>query len=336
MNGLLKYGIYIWIAIGCLGYLNVSIAEEKTAADKEYDLVYKIKSGQKRKCTYELSVSGEVKVVTFGRHPLMKFSSKVTRTINDQIQEVKQESDGSITSIKLKREYSSSVVTALEPVNPDAAMDPGPEKTEEKTKSDVLDKKTFEISYSPDGTVISQVDKGESKDGSDKKTEVNDATKAIIILHDGDFGLLAPNKKVKAGDEWDVKSDVLAQVLLLKDGRPIRYVHQSPEVGMRFDLQDSSTLKCTFIEVVKTDGVDCAKIKLDGQMVARMDDILNTEIAINGFVWLALNDGAVRKVELDGDMKMDGEYPSKPTDKGMVLRCRVQGRGKMTLKLQSN
>jgi len=303
--------------------------------NQEYNLTYKIKSGQKRKHTYEMSVSGEVKTTTYGRHPLMKFSSKVIRSIDDQILEAKQDSDGAITNIKLKREYVSSVVTALEPVNPNAAMDPGTEKMEEKTRPDALDKKTFEISYSPEGMTVRPAAKTKSKDESDKKTEVDDVTKSIIIPHDGDFGLFAPNKKVKVGYEWEVKSDVLAQTLLLKDGRPIRYVHQSPEVGMRFNINDDSAVNCIFEDVVKVANVECAKIKLGGQINAIQDDILSAEITLQGFMYLALKDGMIHKVELDGDMKLSGEYPGRPTAKGMALRCIVEGKGKMTLRLQA-
>jgi hypothetical protein len=322
-------------------YLGVGLAAENSNS-KEYNLTYKAKSGQKRKCTYELSVSGEVKVNTFERHPVMKFSSKVVRTINDQVLNVIAHPGGGIEQLKLKREYTSSVLTVLEPVKPADAMTPGPEMKKEITKPDALDKKTFEIYYHYDqGLSITPVTGAKLNKESAQKEPVNAEAQALIILHEGNFALFMPDKKVKVGEEWNVKSDaiglvLLRQVLLLKDGRPTRYVHETPEVGMRFDLQDSSALRCTFMDVTKTDGIEYAKIKLDGKIIALQDKILNAEIDIEGFIWLALKDGVVRKVELDGDIKMDGVYPDKPTDKGMMLNCPVEGRGKMTLKLQSN
>ncbi|MBI5778031.1 MAG: hypothetical protein HZA49_01055 [Planctomycetes bacterium] len=331
MNRTITWGVVTMII--CLIYLGVTVAEEKPDG-KEYNLVYHVESGQKRQCAYELSVAGEVKVVTFGRHPVMRFSSKIARTINEQILEAKKDPDGNINNLKMKREYASSVLTALEPVKPgdNAAMEPGPEKKNENTRPDAIDKQTLEISYQDGNVNIKPASAAGTKGGSKPKDELSPEAQALVTLHDGNFALFAPNKKVKIGDEWEIKSDVISQVLALKDGRPIRYVHKSPEVGMRFDIQDNSVIKCAFTEVVKIDGVDCAKIKLEGQIAARQDDILNAQIAVNGFTWLALKDGAAKKVELDGDMKLSGEYPGHETDKGMALRCIVEGKGRMSLK----
>ncbi|MEK7309257.1 MAG: hypothetical protein AAB038_00380 [Planctomycetota bacterium] len=334
MSRAMKCGI--GVAIGGLLYLGIGVADA-TSSDQEYNLTYKIKNGQKRKCTYELSVAGEVKVITFGRHPLMKFSSKVLRTINDEVLEASADADGKTKTLKLKREYASSVLTALEPVNPsdNDAIKPGPEEKKENTRPDAINKQTIEISYQDGNVSIKPITATKSTSASKQKDELSEDVKALVTLHDGDFALFAPNKKVKVGDEWEVKSDVLAQVLSLKDGRPIRYVHMSPEVGMRFDIHDSSVIKCTFEEVAQVNNIECAKIKLGGQINAIEDGMLKAEITLNGFIYLVIKDGTVHKVELDGEMKMNGEYPSKPTDKGVMLKCRVEGRGKMTLRLQA-
>jgi hypothetical protein len=343
-KGVIKLGVAGFLALLSVSALNSSVFGGDAKQPEKYNLVYKMDKGLKRSVTYETAVSGEVKVMTFGRHPLMKFAGKLARAFTEQVMSVKgslpppagRAGDG-LEELKLKRDYTASSITRLEPVEPDGAMNPGPEEKKENTIKDNIDLRTFDIAYEKGkGLTMKSAFKKKSGNPAGEAEEMDemDARRTTIPMHEADFGLFMPQAKMAIGEGWEVNWVVISKVISLHDGRPVRYVHQTPEVGMRFNILEGSSVKCTLEEVAAVDNIQCAKIKVSGKLITKEDDILNNEITLSGFIYFDLKKGAIHKVELDGDMKLEGEYPGRSTDKGMALRCKVEGAGKLSLRVK--
>ncbi|MEW6025751.1 MAG: hypothetical protein AB1599_00445 [Planctomycetota bacterium] len=265
---------------------------ESADQSKSYTLKYIMKEGDKELIIYKLEANANVEVPSMPRHPAMPLYSKLQQEIEQKILKM---SEGQIT--RLERNYRSSKYFVS--------------KSSQTPKPEPLDAKKVVIES--DGTITAL--------GQAPANQITDSIKSLISIDEHRFALILPAEEIQVKSEWEATSDSVVRIFNFSNHKKRTMSHGCTEVGINARFS-SGSLKCRLKEVKS----DSAIIELDGTLKGE-DNGMNIEAALKGTAIFAIKKGRFTKVELTGDIMLDG---NQPCTKGNVMG-QATGKGKITI-----
>ncbi|MBI5778336.1 MAG: hypothetical protein HZA49_02650 [Planctomycetes bacterium] len=259
---------------------------------KSYSLKYLMKEGDKEVIIYKLEATANVKVPSMPTHPGMPLYSKLQQEIEQKILKI---TDGQVT--RLERNYRSSKYFVS--------------KSSQTPKAEPLD--TKKIIIDSDGTITPV--------GQGPTNQITDSIKAFISIDEHRFAPILPAEEVQAKSEWEVPSESVPRIFNFSNHKRRTVSHGCTEVciNARFN---SGSLKCLLKEVKS----DNAVIELNGTLKGE-DNGMNLEATIKGTATFAIKKGRFTKVEISGDITLDG---NQPCTKGNTMG-QATGEGKINI-----
>ena len=265
---------------------------ESADSPKAYALKYLIKEGDKEVIIYKLEANANVGVPSIPKHPAIPLYSKLQQEIEQKIVKI---TDGQIT--RLERNYRSSKYYIS--------------KSSQNAKTEPLDGKKIVIES--DGTITPV--------GQGPASQITDSIKAFISIDEHRFALILPQEEIQTKSEWEVPSESVPRIFNFSNHKRRTISHGCTEVGINARFS-SGALKCLLKEVKS----DSAVIELNGTLKGE-DNGMNIEVTLKGTAVFAIKKGRFTKVELTGDITLDG---NQPCTKGSA-QGQATGNGKITL-----
>jgi hypothetical protein len=290
MNKKLLFG-WALVTIGLLASMSLTWLESADSP-KSYALKYLMKEGDKEVIIYKLEANANVEVPSMPKHPLMPLYSKLQQEIEQKILKI---TDGQIT--RLERNYRSSKYYIS--------------KSSQTPKNEPLDSKKIVIES--DGTITSV--------GQGQTSQISETIKSFISIDEHRFALILPSEEVQTKSEWEVSSESVTRIFNFSNHKKRTMSHGCTEVGINAKFS-SGSLKCLLKEVK----FDSAVIELNGTLKGE-DNGLNIEATLKGTAVFAIKKGRFTKVELTGDIALDG---NQPCTKGNA-QGQTTGKGKITI-----
>ena len=265
---------------------------ESADSPKSYALIYTVKEGDKEVIIYKLEANSNVGIPSMANHPALILYSKLQQEIEQKILKI---TDGQIT--RLERNYRSSKYYIS--------------KSSQTAKSEPLDSKKIVIES--DGTITPV--------GQGPTNQIPEAIKPFISIDEHYFALILPSEEVQAKSEWDVSSESMVRIFNFSNHKKRTMTHGCTEVGINARF-NSGSLKCLLKEVKS----DSAVIELNGALKGE-DNGMAIETTFKGTAVFAIKKGRFTKVELAGDIVMDG---NQPCTKGNA-QGQATGKGKINI-----
>lgn len=272
MNKKLLFG-FILLAIALPATIPLTWLESADSP-KSYILKYLMKEGDKEIIIYKLEANASVEVPSISNHPGIRLYSKLQQEIEQEIVKITNEQ---IT--RLERNYLSSKYYIS--------------KLSQTPKAEPLDGKKIVIES--DGTITSV--------GQGPASQITDSIKSFISIDEHRFALILPPKEVQTKSEWVVSSESVPRIFNFSNHKKRTISHGCTEVGINARF-NSGSLKCLLKEVKS----DSAVIELNGTLKGE-DNGLNIEATLKGTAQFAIKKGRFTKVELTGDIVLDGNQP---------------------------
>lgn len=251
-----------------------------------------MKEGDKEVIIYKLEANANVEVPSIPKHPAMPLYSKLQQEIEQKIVKI---TDDQIT--RLERNYRSSKYYIS--------------KSSQTPKNEPLDSKKMVIES--DGTITSV--------GQGPANQITDSIKAFISIDEHRFTPILPAEEVQTKSEWEVPSESVPRMFNFSNHKRRTVSHGCTEVGINAKFS-SGSLKCLLKEVKS----DSAVIELNGTLKGE-DNGMNIEATFKGTARFAIKKGRFTKVELAGDITLDG---NQPCTKGNA-QGQTTGKGKITI-----
>ena len=264
---------------------------ESADQPKSYTLKYLMKEGDKEVIIYKLEANANVEVPSQKGHPAMPLYSKLQQEIEQKIVKI---TDEQIT--RLERNYRSSKYYIS--------------KSSQTPKNEPLDSKKIVIES--DGTITTV---------GGATSQITDSIKSFISIDEHRFALILPSEEVQTKSEWEIPSESVIRIFNFSNHKRRTVSHGCTEVGINAKFS-SGSLKCLLKEVKS----DSAVIELDGTLKGE-DNGMNIEATFKGTARFAIKKGRFTKVELAGDITLDGNQPcTKGNSQGQTT-----GKGKITI-----
>lgn len=265
---------------------------ESADSPKSYTLKYLAKEGDKEVIIYKLEASANVEVPSVPKHPAMPLYSKLQQEIEQKIVKI---TDEQIT--RLERNYRSSKYYIS--------------KSSQNAKTEPLDGKKIVIES--DGTITPV--------GQGPTSQITDSIKSSISIDEHRFALILPQEDVQAKSEWEVPAESVTRIFNFSNHKRRTTSHGCTEVGINAHFS-SGSLKCLLKEVKS----DSAVIELNGSLKGD-DNGMSIEAIIKGIAVFAIKKGRFNKIELTGDITLDG---NQPCTKGSA-QGQTTGKGKINI-----
>ncbi|MEK7309341.1 MAG: hypothetical protein AAB038_00810 [Planctomycetota bacterium] len=286
-----KLGLALVVVVGLLAAMSLTWLESADPP-KSYTLKYLMKEGDKEVIIYKLEANANVEVPSMPKHPLMSLYSKLQQEIEQKIVKI---TDGQIT--RLERNYRSSKYYIS--------------KSSQTPKQEPLDSKKIVIES--DGTITTV--------GQGPASQITESIKSFISIDEHRFALILPSEEVQAKSEWEAPSESVPRIFNFSNHKRRTVSHGCTEVGINARFS-SGSLKCLLKEVKS----DSAVIELNGTLKGE-DNGMNIEATFKGTAVFAIKKGRFTKVELAGDIVLDGNQPcTKGNTQGQAT-----GKGKITI-----
>jgi hypothetical protein len=249
-----------------------------------------LKAGDKETIIYKLEASAIIEIPSMPNHPAIPLYSRLEQEIEQKILKL---SEGHIN--RLERHYCSSKYYLS--------------KSSKTPKPEPLDGKRFIIEE--DGTIT-------------PTDAIPLEIQQFISMDEHRFSLILPSEEVRLKSEWALASDVIKRVFNFSNHKKRSVVHGCTEIGINARFSDGSGT-AVLKEVKTTTGQESAVIEMTVNLKGD-DNGLGIDANLKGPCIFALKKGRFTKVELAGEMLLDGEQPCTSGVQG-----RVTGRGKIAL-----
>lgn len=290
VNKKLLFGLPLLI-IGLLATISLTWLESADQP-KSYTLKYLMKEGDKEVVIYKLEANANVGVPSMPNHPGILLYSKLQQEIEQKILKI---TDDQIT--RLERNYRSSKYFVS--------------KSSQTPKQEPLDSK--KVIIESDGTITPV--------GQGPTNQITDSIKSFISIDEHRFTPILPSEEVQAKSEWEVPSDSVPRIFNFSSHKRRTVSHGCTEVGINARFS-SGSFKCLLKEVKS----DSAVIELNGTLKGD-DNGMNIEATLKGTALFAIKKGRFTKVDLNGDIVLDG---NQPCTKGNTMG-QATGKGKITI-----
>jgi len=290
MNKKLLFGL-ILLVIALSATISLTWLESADQP-KSYTLKYLTKEGDKEVIIYKLEANANVGVPSMPNHPGILLYSKLQQEIEQKILKI---TDDQVT--RLERNYRSSKYYVS--------------KSSQTPKQEPLD--TKKVVIESDGTITPV--------GQGPAGQITDSIKAFISIDEHRFAPILPSEEVQAKSEWEVSSESVPRIFNFSNHKRRTVSHGCTEVGINARFS-SGSLKCLLKEVKS----DSAVIELNGTLKGD-DNGLNIDATLKGTAVFAIKKGRFTKVDLTGDIVLDGNQPcTKGNTQGQTA-----GKGKITI-----
>jgi hypothetical protein len=286
----------LWLAFALLAIiLAVAVSlphSEPAAPPKTYALKSLIKEGDKELIIYKLEANALISTPGLPKHPVMPMYSKLQQEIEQKMLKM----DGG-EIVRLERHYRASKYYIS--------------KSSQTPKAESLDGK--KIIIESDGTITPV--------GQASIDKIIDQARPFISVSEHQFALILPAEEIPLKAEWEIPAETVARVFNFSSQKKRAVTHGCTEVGINARFSGGS-LKCLLKEIK----ADTAVIELKGELKGE-DNGLKIEAALKGAAWFAIKKGRFTKLELAGDIALDGSQPCiQVSAQGQVV-----GKGKITI-----
>jgi len=290
MTRKLLLGLALVVVVGMLAATSLTWLES-AEPPKSYTLKHLMKEGDKEIIIYKLEANANAEVPSMLNHPAMPLYSKLQQEIEQKIVKI---TDGQIT--RLERNYRSSKYYIS--------------KSSQNAKTEPLDSKKIVIES--DGTITPV--------GQGPASQITDSIRSFISIDEHRFALILPSEDVQTKSEWEVPSESVSRIFNFSNHKRRTVSHGCTDVGINARFS-SGSLKCLLKEVKS----DSAVIELTGSLKGE-DNGMSIETTFKGTAVFAIKKGRFTKVELNGDIALDG---NQPCTKG--TQAQTTGKGKITI-----
>ena len=261
---------------------------ESAPAAKSYVLKYIVKEKDVETINIKLDASANVEVPSWPKHPVMPLYSRLEQQIEQKILKI---SDSQIN--RIERTYKSSKYFIS--------------KSSQTPKAEPLDGKKMVIEL--DGTIT-------------PTTPISPEMMSLISIDEHRFGLILPTEEVQVKSEWEVPCETVVRVFNFSNYKKRVLSHGCTEVGINAKFSEG-TMKCLLKDIKSDNAIIEMTVTLKGT-----DNGMNLDTTLKGTGTFAMKKGRFTKIELVGDMSLEGMQPCtvkvKPSDM-------AYGKGKLSI-----